>query len=74
MAKAFVSLVEGQKPTAKIKNEIKALCKNNLAAYSQPKEIEFIDELPKTLYNKIDYKYLEKEEEKKTENENKEVK
>lgn len=73
VAKAFISLVDGQKPTLKIKNEIKDLCKKNLAAYSQPKEIEFKDDLPKTLYNKIDYKYLEKEEEKKREHERQEV-
>ena len=69
IAKAFVVLNENTKPSAKIKKEIKELCKKNLAAYSQPKEIEFKDELPKTLYNKIDYKYLEKEEEKKVKNE-----
>ena len=69
IAKAFVVLNENTKPSAKIKKEIKDLCKKNLAAYSQPKEIEFKDELPKTLYNKIDYKYLEKEEEKKVKNE-----
>ena len=70
VAKAFVVLNDGIKPTAKIKKEIRDLCKKNLAAYSQPKEIEFKDDLPKTLYNKIDYKYLEKEEEEKIKNEN----
>lgn len=71
VAKAFVVLNNNIKPTAKIKKEIRELCKKNLAAYSQPKEIEFREELPKTLYNKVDYKSLEKEEEEKRSNENK---
>lgn len=62
VAKAFVVLNSGIEGTSSLKREIKALCKKQLAAYSQPKEIEFRDELPKTLYNKIDYKLLEKEE------------
>ena len=68
VAKAFVVLNNNIKPTAKIKKEIRELCKSNLAAYSQPKEIEFREELPKTLYNKVDYKSLEKEEEEKRQN------
>ena len=73
VAKAFIVLNTGVKPTAKIKKEILQLCKENLAAYSKPKEIEFKEDLPKTLYNKIDYKYLEKEEEEKRQNEKKEI-
>ena len=60
--KAFVVLKEGYKEGAKIKREIRDLCKEHLPVYSVPKDIEFRDELPKTLYNKIDYKTLEKEE------------
>ena len=71
--KAFIVLKNGYKPSSKIKREIKDLCKKELDVYSQPKDFEFRDELPKTLYNKIDYKYLEKEEESKR-NEKKEVK
>jgi len=62
VAKAFVVLNSGVEESSCIKKEIKAICKSELAAYSQPKEIQFINELPKTLYNKIDYKLLEKEE------------
>ena len=65
VAKAFVVLKEGVRPSAKIKNEIKELCKKELDTHSVPKEIEFRDDLPNTLYNKIDYKSLEKEEESK---------
>lgn len=60
--KAFVVLNDGVKPSLKIKREIKDLCKQELDTHSIPKEIDFKDDLPKTLYNKIDYKALEKEE------------
>ncbi len=48
----------------KIINELKAMCEKELSVYSWPKEYEFRDSLPKTLYGKIDYKSLEKEEDK----------
>ena len=63
--KAFLILNEGYHESAKLKKELKELCKNELAIYSVPKEFEFRDELPKTLYSKVDYKQLEKEEEEK---------
>ena len=65
--KAFIVLKDKVKPTNSLKKEIKELCKRELAVYSVPKEIEFKDELPKTLYKKIDYKALENEEIKKYE-------
>lgn len=65
VAKAFVVLNDGVEPNAKIKAEIRLLCKEHLAVYSQPKEIEFRNSLPKTLYNKVDYKILESEEKEK---------
>lgn len=67
VAKAFIVLKNGTEPSTLVKAEIRLLCKKYLAAYSQPKEYEFRSELPKTLYKKIDYKLLEKEEEKKYE-------
>lgn len=63
VAKAFIILKGNETATAKTRAEIRLLCKKNLAAYSQPKEYEFRSELPKTLYNKIDYKLLERQEE-----------
>ncbi len=60
--KAFVVLKKGYKPNNAIKNELKALCKKELAAYAQVKDFEFRDDLPKTLYGKVDYKKIEKEE------------
>ena len=65
VAKAFVVLNKGVSPSLKIEAEIRLLCKKNLAKYSLPKYIEFVSELPKTLYNKVDYKKLEEEELKK---------
>ncbi len=60
--KAFVVLKKGVNASNKIKTELIDLCKKELSVYAQVKEIEFRDDLPKTLYNKIDYKLLEKEE------------
>ena len=60
--KAFIVLKEGYKESSKLKKEILEMCKHDLAVYSVPKELEFRTDLPKTLYNKVDYKALEKEE------------
>lgn len=60
--KAFVVLEKGYCLPSKVKAEIRLLSQKNLALYSQVKDIEFRDSLPKTLYNKIDYKKLEEEE------------
>ena len=61
VAKAFIVLKSDTKVTAKIKKEIKELCENNLARYSWPKEYEFRESLPKTLFGKVNYKELENE-------------
>lgn len=66
--KAFIVLTKNHKSVGKIKNELKELCKKELAAYSVPKEYEFRDELPKTIYGKVDFKRLEKEEVSKAKN------
>ena len=63
--KAFIVLNEGFKWNNSLEKELKELCKNELAVFSVPKEFEIRDELPKTLYNKVNYKELEKEELKK---------
>jgi len=60
--KAFIVLKKGYKKSQKLIDELKALSKKELAAYSQVKDFEFRDDLPKTLYGKIDYKQIEKEE------------
>ena len=63
--KAFLILNEGYKDGAKLRKELKDLCKEKLAVFSVPKDFEVRKEFPKTLYSKVDYKKLEKEEEEK---------
>jgi long-chain acyl-CoA synthetase len=48
--KAFVVLKEGQECS---KEEIVAFCREHQAAYKVPSEIEFRDELPKTMVGKV---------------------
>ena len=63
--KAFLLLNEGYKDSNKLKKELKELCKNELSVYAVPKEFEVREEFPKTLYSKVDYKQLEREEQEK---------
>lgn len=51
--KAFVVLKPGVKPTEELKDKIAQHVKKNLAGYAYPREIEFIDKLPKTRSGKI---------------------
>lgn len=62
VAKAFIVLKNGKKPTEEMLSSIKAHCEKNLAKYSLPYEYEFREELPKTLVGKIAYNELIKEE------------
>jgi long-chain acyl-CoA synthetase len=48
--KAYVSLRPGQQVTAE---ELIAFCRQQLAAYKYPRQIEFLDELPKTVSGKL---------------------
>ena len=57
--KVFVVLKMGQKATAE---DIIEYCKDKLAAYKLPTEIEFLDELPKTNVGKVLKKDLRAEE------------
>ena len=59
VAKAYIVLKNGEKPTIKIKKEIKELCEKSLARYSWPKEYEYRESLPKTLFGKVSYRDLE---------------
>ena len=65
--KAFLLLNDGWKDSPKLRRELMELCKQDLSVYSIPKEFEVRKEFPKTLYSKVDYKQLEKEELAKTE-------
>ena len=60
--KAFLILNEGYRDSLKLKKELKDMCREKLAVFSVPKEFEIRDDFPKTLYSKVDYKQLEKEE------------
>ena len=51
--KAFVVLKQGIEPTERLKEELMAYVKKNLAGHAYPREIEFIDKLPKTRSGKI---------------------
>lgn len=60
--KAFVKLVPGVDPTGATKEELMAYCKKNIAKYAMPYDIEFRDDMPKTLVGKVAYRVLEEEE------------
>ena len=57
--KAFVRLKDGQKLTA---DELTAFLKDKLSPIEMPKQIEFRDELPKTIIGKLSKKELIAEE------------
>lgn len=48
--KAWVMLAEGHQVTVE---EIRAHCRQRLAAYKVPKQVEFVDELPKSTVGKV---------------------
>lgn len=64
--KAFVSLRDGYAPSDELKKDILTYLEKSIAKYAMPKELEFRDEMPKTLVGKVAYTVLEKEEEAKT--------
>ena len=64
VAKAFIVLNEGYKPSRELEKKIKEHCEKNLAKYSIPAEYEFKDSLPKTLVGKVAYRKLEEPEKK----------
>jgi acetyl-CoA synthetase len=53
IVKAFVSLKNGYSPSEALKEEIQKFVRNALAAHAYPREIEFVDSLPKTRSGKI---------------------
>jgi len=65
--KAFVKLAEGVEPSEKVKQELLNHCKKHVAKYAMPRDIEFREEMPKTLVGKVAYRVLEEEEMKKME-------
>ena len=59
VAKAYIVLKDGIKPSKEIEKKIRHHCEINLAKYSLPYEYEFRESLPKTLIGKIAYRKLE---------------
>ena len=60
--KAFVKLVPGTPATEETKKELLDYCRKHIAKYAMPYDIEFREELPKTLVGKVAYRVLEEEE------------
>lgn len=51
--KAFVSLRKGHAASDQLKKEISEFVKKNLAAHAAPREVEFVEKVPKTRSGKI---------------------
>jgi len=60
--KAFVVLTDDEEPSAALRDDLKQYVKDNLAMYEYPRELEFIDELPKTVTGKVRRKDLRERE------------
>lgn len=60
--KAFITLKSGYKPTEALKEEIKKFVKKKLAGHAYPREIDFVDKLPKTRSGKIMRRLLKAQE------------
>ena len=63
--KAFVKLTAGVEANETTKKAILDHCRKYIAKYAMPYDIEFKDEMPKTLVGKVAYRVLEEEELKK---------
>ncbi|HIR07111.1 MAG TPA: acyl--CoA ligase [Candidatus Pullichristensenella stercoripullorum] len=59
--KAYVVLRPGVQPSDEVKREILKYCEKHIARYAMPYDIEFREELPKTLVGKVAYRKLEEE-------------
>ena len=64
--KAFIKLVPGVEASDATRQSILAYCRKHIAKYAMPYDIEFRDDLPKTLVGKVAYRVLEEEELKKS--------
>ena len=59
--KAYIVPMPGIEPNDALKAEILDYCKEHIAKYALPREVEFRTELPKTLVGKVAYRKLEEE-------------
>ncbi len=62
LVKAFVLLAPGHSPSEALKESIRAHVKRHLAPYQQPREIEFVTELPMTTTGKVQRRVLRERE------------
>ncbi len=53
IVKAFIVLAKGYEPSEELVKELQQFVKNETAPYKYPREIEFVDSLPKTISGKI---------------------
>ena len=60
--KAFIMLKPGVAPSEENKQILLAYARKNIAKYAMPDDIEFRENLPKTLVGKVAYRVLEEEE------------
>lgn len=60
--KAFVKLAKGVPANEETKRTLMDYCRKNIAKYAMPYDIEFRDDMPKTLVGKVAYRVLEEEE------------
>lgn len=60
--KAFVKLSALALPTDETRSHLMEYCRKHIAKYALPYEIEFREDLPKTLVGKVAYRVLEEEE------------
>jgi len=60
--KAFVKLAAGVPANDATKQTLMEYCRKNIARYALPYDIEFRDDMPKTLVGKVAYRKLEEEE------------
>ena len=64
--KAFIKLAPGVEANDATTQAIMAYCRKHIAKYAMPYDIEFRDDMPKTLVGKVAYRVLEEEECRKT--------
>ena len=60
--KVFVKLAAGVPATENTRQALLAYCRKNVAKYAMPYDIEFKEDMPKTLVGKVAYRQLEEEE------------
>ncbi|MGX8698992.1 MAG: class I adenylate-forming enzyme family protein [bacterium] len=60
--KAFVVLKPGVPATEETRQSILDYCRKHIARYAMPRDLEFRENLPKTLVGKVAYRQLEEEE------------